>query len=220
MYILALATANFSLSLSILKGNQVISTWETLASRGYDGLIHPQIKDLMEESSLRVEDLSTVVVTTGPGSFTGVRTGLAVAKGLSLALPLKGLGVSSFECVYQEARQRVGGYPKMWVALNGQREEIYAQYYDEEGQSRPPESFSPETLLRQSSDSIMIAGDVNDRLREMSQECSVQDQFLDIKPHASPLGMLAYEIIERKQENHYPLLPLYVRFADVTVPAS
>ena len=60
--------------------------------------LFPAIEKIMNENRLKPADLDLITVCTGPGSFTGVRSSLAAARTLGLALPSTGLtGVSAFE---------------------------------------------------------------------------------------------------------------------------
>ncbi len=61
-------------------------------NKGIDGLL-PQIDVLLEKAEIPLEDIATTCCSIGPGSFTGIRTGIAVAQGLGLALNSRVIGV-------------------------------------------------------------------------------------------------------------------------------
>lgn len=91
-------------------------TWE--AQRQESALISARIQELMRACSVRPTDLSAVAVALGPGSFTGVRAGLAIAKGIALVRGVPVIGTTAFE-VLASAQPRVC-WP-MLVALEAGR---------------------------------------------------------------------------------------------------
>lgn len=97
--VLAIETSIKSGSLAILSGNSVIDNWtgNDEVSRSED--LVPQIEFLLKKNSLKLRDISRIAVSIGPGSFTGIRVGIAVAKGLSTALDCPLTGVSILEAV-------------------------------------------------------------------------------------------------------------------------
>jgi tRNA threonylcarbamoyladenosine biosynthesis protein TsaB len=92
--ILAIETAVGNGSLSILKGCDEIAhrIGDEKASRSEDLL--QMISEILENNYLRIRDIDLIAVSVGPGSFTGVRVGLAVAKALVYGLNCAGIGVS------------------------------------------------------------------------------------------------------------------------------
>ncbi len=97
--LVAMDTATDRASLALHDGFQVRAehTWE--APRRQTVELLPRLKAAMEQIGLSVEELSGVAVTLGPGSFTGLRIGMAVAKGLALARGLPLIGVPTLDVV-------------------------------------------------------------------------------------------------------------------------
>ena len=93
---------------------------------GQANALFPQIQSLMNRVRVTARDLDTIVVTRGPGSFTGIRAGLAAAKGLALAQSLPLLGVSTFD-VYA-SRVALESFPLL-VVLESKRVDLYVQLY-------------------------------------------------------------------------------------------
>lgn len=74
-----------------------------LAGRSYSAQLAPAVRDLLAAAGLRLADLAAIVVTDGPGSFTGVRVGLATAKGLAEGARLPLIAVSRLEALALKA---------------------------------------------------------------------------------------------------------------------
>lgn len=81
------------------------STWP--CERQHTAMISARIRDLLADCTLTANDIGAVAVAIGPGSFTGVRCGLAIAKGIALANELPIVGVSAFH-VIAHAQPKLG----------------------------------------------------------------------------------------------------------------
>lgn len=90
------------------------------------------IEEALQGAGLRYPDLGAVAVSVGPGSFTGVRVGVAAARGFALALKIPAVGVSTLEALAAQARAVYGARPVL-VVLDAKREEIYAALYAPDG---------------------------------------------------------------------------------------
>lgn len=126
MLILAIDTAQGPGSVSLARGNQ--SGIEILGTAAVDGgtfsaRLVPTLAGLLKAHHASQRDLEGIAVTTGPGSFTGLRIGLTAAKGLAEALGVPLVGVSRFAAV---AESFAGGADPLFVALDAGRGEIYA----------------------------------------------------------------------------------------------
>lgn len=97
--LLAIDTSTRNVAIAIYDGIQVLceSIW---ASRDYHTIeLAPAISDTLYRAGLGVQDLKLLAVATGPGSFTGLRIGLAVAKGIALACHLPIIGIPTLDIV-------------------------------------------------------------------------------------------------------------------------
>src|SRR4051812_35357837 len=100
MKLLALDTAMGACSVAIHH-----SGWDVLAKafvamdRGHAEAIAPMVRDVMAQAHISFGELDRIVVTVGPGTFTGVRIGLAMARGLGLALDIPVVGIDTLTAI-------------------------------------------------------------------------------------------------------------------------
>lgn len=99
-------------------------SWET--ERHHTAGVSARIRDLMRTASIQSPDIGAVAVAIGPGSFTGVRCGLAIAKGFAVAMGVPLIGVSAFEVI--ASAQPDMGVPIVALVEIG-RKRVAAQYY-------------------------------------------------------------------------------------------
>jgi len=92
----------------------------------------PMIEEVLGEADVRVADLRLVAVGTGPGSFTGLRIGLATARGLGLARAVPVTGVSSLGVMAQRVAAEGAGLPVAAV-VDAYRGEVYVALYGADG---------------------------------------------------------------------------------------
>lgn len=105
------------------------TTWES--QRHETALVSAHIRDLMRTSHVGPGDLSAVAVAIGPGSYTGVRCGLAIGKGLALARALPMIGVTAFDALAHAQPDR--GLPMLVVLEAGRSRAAVCRYEWQDG---------------------------------------------------------------------------------------
>lgn len=131
MNLLAVDTALSACSVAFLRCQHATVRSQTMA-RGHAEVLMPMIEDARVESGLAYSDIDRFVVTVGPGTFTGVRVGVAAVRGFALATGRPAVGVTTLEALAATARSRSAAAPLL-VVLDARRGELYAQAFAGDG---------------------------------------------------------------------------------------
>lgn len=216
--ILAFEVANFSLTAALLRGSgEICMTSRMAMRRGHDAELVPILQSLLDESHYGWKDLDGVITTTGPGSFTGVRVGLAVAKALKLAAPYPLIGLNSYDFVYNSFALDHTVPDQLMVVLESGREDPYVQMYEEGRPKGLPFCVQPGDLLERilSTQSPIVCIGNGASAFEDIVNCDVRT----FSPDARHLVRIGESILINNEAPHYPLDAYYVRPADVTTQA-
>jgi len=144
LILLALDTASTAAAAAVVAHGDVLGQACELMERGHQERIAALTSAAMASAGVGFRDLDRIGVTVGPGSFTGVRVGLAFAKGLALALGAPCIGVSVLEALAADAEAGFEGEVMAVVAARGH--EVYAQAFRGAGALGPPEVLTEEAL--------------------------------------------------------------------------
>ena len=100
--------------------------------KGHAEILIDVIAEALDEAGIGYADLGGVVASVGPGSFTGIRVGVAAARGLALALKVPSGGVTTLDALMDEAARAFAARPVMAV-LDARREAVYVAARDADG---------------------------------------------------------------------------------------
>ena len=126
--ILAIDTASSRLRLAVqFGGDRLVQVDEEVGSSHGQMLVR-KIQDLLDSSGLHAYELEALVVGTGPGSFTGLRIGLAAAKGMAVALDIPVVGVSLLELAAEKLAPAAG---RVAVVVPFKRGEVYLGWVEQ-----------------------------------------------------------------------------------------
>ncbi|MDP1629876.1 MAG: tRNA (adenosine(37)-N6)-threonylcarbamoyltransferase complex dimerization subunit type 1 TsaB [Caulobacter sp.] len=137
--ILALDTCLTACSAALLDGDTVLAARSEAMPRGHQERLAPLIRDMMDEAGVAFGDLTRIGVTVGPGSFTGLRVGLAFAKGLASALSIPCIAVGTLEAL---AYGRDGF---VVAVIDARREQVYLQMFGDGAALTAPDALAAGT---------------------------------------------------------------------------
>jgi tRNA threonylcarbamoyladenosine biosynthesis protein TsaB len=217
MVVLALDTTTRRGSVAIARDSAIVE-----ARAGDPTVAHAQrlpgdLIRVLDDHALRVADVDLFAIAAGPGSFTGLRIGIATMQGLALATGKDVVGVSTFDALYRACR--VIGEVGVW--LDAQRGEVFSAVYRDGMMIEGPSAEKPADVLarwaRTGADSITVIGEgavmYADLIRAVFPTASVADAHPMLAPS---VALLARE--QRRQQGSSPpdtIRPLYVRRPDV-----
>jgi tRNA threonylcarbamoyladenosine biosynthesis protein TsaB len=119
------------LSVALMRGPAVLAQHYEARSQQQAARLAPVVQDALREAGVKPADLDMIGVTVGPGSFTGIRIGLAFARGLALALDRPLAARTTFDAVADAATsQRPDPALRLVAAIDSKREEIFVQAQD------------------------------------------------------------------------------------------
>jgi tRNA threonylcarbamoyladenosine biosynthesis protein TsaB len=136
MLILALDTALETCSAALVRGGQVLAARSEPMARGHQERIAPLVDELAREAGIAFSEIDRIGVTRGPGSFTGLRVGLAFAKGLGFALGRPVVGIGTLEAL------AAGVEGPAAAVIDARREQVYAQAFRDGAPLTPPEALA------------------------------------------------------------------------------
>lgn len=125
MLVLGLDTCLNACSVAVLDGERVLAHRSEAMARGHQERLAPMAQAVMAEAGVPFARLQRIGATVGPGSFTGLRVGVAFAKGLGSALSIPAVGVGSLEALAAEASGLVA------AAIDARRDQLYLQVFED-----------------------------------------------------------------------------------------
>jgi tRNA threonylcarbamoyladenosine biosynthesis protein TsaB len=231
--ILAFDTATDYLTVAAGTTGGTIAAFHEPAPRAHLGRLLPTVDALLAETGCQPKDIDYIAVGTGPGSFTGLRIGVATAQGLAHALKKPLIGVSTLDIIarmtadsqwYRDVRVREeNGGRRIYPIIDAKKGEVYtAEYGANGGRLSDYRAVDPHALaseLRNSEHRIAAAGD---GLRRYGDIFAANDgKSIEFAPetlwapNASVLIKLCEErIIETDTTPYLQVLPIYARLSD------
>jgi len=170
--------------------------------------LFPLIEKILQKHGLTYKDLDLIACTLGPGSFTGLRIGIAAVKGIKKALPnIRLIGVSTLEAMVLGLQLPVVEQ-KILAALNAYGGELYAQKFDSNGRSLGPIHLISKDQMEETHTNTLLL---------IEQDSIDRGQGIAINLTARTLLKGTKEILLEKRAAEYEsILPLYIKEPNIT----
>jgi tRNA threonylcarbamoyladenosine biosynthesis protein TsaB len=216
--ILALDTSSAAGSAAVVRGDRVLVERAGDGSRTHGERLPRELMAVLDAAHVDLREIDCFAVSIGPGSFTGLRVGIATIQGLAFAQKKQVVPVSSFEALALRSSATA-----VWI--DAHRGEVFAALYDADGrQLAAPTSLKPEATLDAWSpalapfDCIRFAGDGATLYRDRIAARVGKRAAIDAEPPllAGRIGLIAAAAPARAVLPH-AVVPLYVRRPDAVL---
>lgn len=190
--------------------------------RGHAERLMPMIAEVMQGAGIGFGDLDRIAVTTGPGTFTGVRVGIAAARGLALGTDVPVVQTTSLAVIARQARalldeHRMGRL--LAVALDARRGMVFFQRFElAHGAAGLPMLLAPDDVpALVEGRPVIVVGSAAAAVAAAIEAAGgrAEAAFPDLQPHARDLAQMAGSLTPAS-----PLRPLYLRPPDVKPQAD
>lgn len=228
MKILAFDTSTFAASAAVVDGGTVLAESSVLQRAGHSERLLPLVDEVLARAGLPLGAIDRLAAGLGPGSFTGVRLGLATAKGLQLATGIPLVGVSSLDAL---AASAWGVEGPLVAALDARRDEVYAALFRQREGDREavgtPVHLTPEALGVWLAEAfrgvgVTVVGDLDDGLFARLSRAAAGPLRRAPRVVGTPLARwVAAEVLAgRGRPDAGGLEPTYLRGADAKLPGG
>lgn len=216
MIVLAMDTSSVNATVAVCNENKILGEYTISSERAHSQMIMPMLENMLSSLSMTVKDVDVFAVCLGPGSFTGVRIGMAAMKTLAQTLSKPIVGISATESV-------AASFPisnkYICPIFDARRNDVYNAVYLNGEEITGDRIIDFDELLREMNDKeVIFAGDAVLKYKD------IIDGFDNPKWHIAPMNLsmqrassLAFVALERAKKNDfdnlYELSPIYIRLS-------
>jgi tRNA threonylcarbamoyladenosine biosynthesis protein TsaB len=219
---LACDTALGALSAAVLEDARVLGHEFVEMSRGHAEALAPMVERVMRDAGVAFASLDRLAVTTGPGTFTGQRVGLAFMRAAALALKKPLIGVTTLEAMAIDALARV---PSAWalVVADAKRGEVYVGALSASGIVLREATLVPAeaavavaVAIAREKGAPALAGTASDMVRESLRAHGIAATASGVR---QPDAVFVARLAMNKPMAAAPPKPLYLRAPDAKLPS-
>jgi tRNA threonylcarbamoyladenosine biosynthesis protein TsaB len=214
--ILAIDTATQYASLALYNSNGVYAEEAWYSGRNHTVELMSRIVRMLKSAGLQVADLTALAVSLGPGSFTGLRIGLAVAKGMALPHKLPVIGVPTLEIV---AYPLQSSHLPVWAIAQAGRDRILTACYAQvDGQWQPldePGLTNFEALAKTIDQPALCTGEIDEQATQIlrrgsRQKAKVVSPATRLRRASYLAEIAAARLADGYQDDPDALVPIYL----------
>ncbi|MEA2102713.1 MAG: tRNA (adenosine(37)-N6)-threonylcarbamoyltransferase complex dimerization subunit type 1 TsaB [Thermodesulfobacteriota bacterium] len=217
MNILAMDTSTDICSVAIMVENALEYETTFRVRKGHAGSLLPAIDTAMDQTGIKKDQIDIIAVSLGPGSFTGIRIGIATAKGLGYALDCPVTGIPTLDIIARGAsRDALPSSLPIMPVLDARKGEVFCALYTSTGKPlHGPVNIRPEKTVPMAEGHTLFIGNAIALYRDVFTG-SLGEKYHEGPEHlwyprASVLARMANEYPENRTD------PLYVRESDATL---
>src|SRR3989339_255870 len=237
MIVLAVETATSAESVALVSEDKVLAESDSFIEFGHSSTLMSSIEKVFKIARIDISSIDAIAVSAGPGSFTGLRVGFSLAKGLAYAAkkPLYSIPTldalaylysKSGKDIIELTGKKMKSVNLLCPLLDARKEEYYFSLYSETGKGiikiLPENSLSLTALIKTvksiKSEKIVFIGNGTLKCRAELEKIFKNASFPDILPKASAVGALALLKLQKGEKQDFnKTLPLYIRKPDAVI---
>lgn len=215
MNILAIDTSSTSGSIALSKNDLIVYVSYLDIRKTHSERLMVQVKEALEQNKISIDDIDLICLANGPGSFTGIRIGLATAKGLSYGKKIPLLALNNLELL---AANIYGNQRAILSFVDAKMGEVYTALYSSELEELiPPRNCKPEEILELVDMPVTVIGTGIEVYQQKLAESKID--YNTVLPHQSlnlataciSLAMRLEKVPEYNFEEIAELEPFYLR---------
>lgn len=220
MKVLSIDTSNYTLGVALLDGMEVKGEYMTNLKKNHSVRVMPAIETLMKDCDIKPSELDKIVVAKGPGSYTGVRIGVTIAKTLAWTLNIPIVGVSSLEALAASAGRYFNGV--ISPLFDARRGQIYTGLYtfpkgkimtSMEDKLILATNWADE-LIKQNEKVLFIGNDLSIHRPIFEEKLRNQAVFAEMTEQNPRPAELAFLGMTTESEDIHSFVPNYIRLAE------
>jgi tRNA threonylcarbamoyladenosine biosynthesis protein TsaB len=223
MKVLAIDTSNLVMGISVLDEGKVLGEYITNLKKNHSIRVMPAIEEVLNETGVKPAELDRIVVAKGPGSYTGVRIGVTIAKTLAWTLKKDLVGISSLEVLAQSGKYFDGFTVPLFDA---RRTQLFTGLYGQNSAGDFQNLWEDRIILLkdwleklQTLDKkiLFLGNDLplhQDTIKEVLGDQAVLGQVSDHNPRPSELGRIG---MMREPDDIHTFIPSYLQLAEAEV---
>ena len=221
MNILAIDTATAACSAALMGDGAIIAARHVAMLRGHAEALLPMVEEVMAEAGVAYGALDLIAATVGPGTFTGLRVGLAAARGLALAGGLPIIGVTTLEALAHGAADAKRGGRSVVAVLNARRDEVYYQPFDAAlAPLGPPRIGAAQAIELPEGPTLVVGDGAALILAAQGAKRSDVEIIPSLLPDAAVVAAIAAGRFDPAAPTLRPPEPLYLRGPGAQAPAA
>lgn len=211
MIILSIDTALRTCGIGVMRAGDPVFSKTELMPRGQDQALAVAVQDGLKDAGVIVSDISAIAVTTGPGSFTGIRIGMAFARGMASVLKVPLIGMTTSDVLARQTSEQGNIAVVIKIKHDAYVAQIFNQGVAQTQLTAVDQITLKELLQNHLIKTVITHSEQLNELLEMPCHTCIPDPAVMLK--------VASEQYDKCNDNISVVRPVYIRQADVTVKA-
>ena len=208
--ILCIETGTDICSVSLSKDGEVISLRESGEERNHGQCLGLYVEEMFKESEIDINNIDAVSVGMGPGSYTGLRIGVSLAKGIAYALSVPLIAIGSLnalmECAKQDIEEstlpKVSNKALFMPMLDARRMEVYSQTFNFKGETQTKVDaivIDKDSFSEYKQEEIVLFGNGAKKVYDLLSDSFPKMKLYNVQPSARGLAGLSHQKFLNKE---------------------